>query len=143
MIARPTAWRGTPRQAVGILEVNGIMPIDMKPDGKNTYLLEIWGQLKKAELKKCEERLAGEISRVGPVKLLFNLSDFQGWETRSDWNDLQFFIQHGDSIQQIAIVGNDKWKSQALMFAGAGLRKAPVEFFPEGAVAEARTWLSS
>jgi hypothetical protein len=84
----------------------------MKPDGKNIYLLEIWGQLKKSELKKCEERLAGEISRVGPVKLLFNLSDFQGWETRSDWNDLQFFIQHGDSIQQIAIVGNDKWKAR-------------------------------
>jgi len=119
------------------------VPIDMKPEGKNVYLLEMWGQVKKAEFQKCEERLAGEIGRVGPVKLLFNLAGFEGWETRSDWNDLKFFIQHGDSIEQIAIVGDDKWKSQAMMFAGAGLRKAPVEYFPEDSLAKARTWLSA
>jgi len=119
------------------------MPIDMQKEGENIYRLEIWGQLRKTELKKCEDQLAGEISRVGPVKLLFNLSGFEGWETRSDWNDLTFYVKHGDSIQQIAIVGDDKWKSQAMMFAGAGLRKAPVEFFPETALSQARTWLSS
>jgi len=42
------------------------MPIDMKPEGKNVYLLEMWGQVKKAEFQKCEQRLAGEIARVGP-----------------------------------------------------------------------------
>jgi len=119
------------------------MPIDMKPEGKNVYLLEMWGQVKKSEFQKCEQRLAGEIGRVGPVKLLFNLTGFEGWETRSDWNDLKFFIQHGDSIEQIAIVGADKWKNQAMMFAGAGLRKAPVEYFPEAELTKARTWLSS
>jgi hypothetical protein len=119
------------------------MPIDLQKERDNIYRLEIWGQLRKAELKKCEEKLAGEISQVGPVKLLFNLAGFEGWETRSDWNDLTFFVKHGDSIQQIAIVGDDKWKNQAMMFAGAGLRKAPVEYFPEDALSTARTWLSS
>jgi len=120
-----------------------IVPIDMKRDNGNIYRLELWGQLRKSDLKTCEERLAGEIDRVGPVKLLFDLSGFEGWETRSDWNDLSFFVKHGDSIEQIAIVGDDKWKSQAMMFAGAGLRKAPVEYFPQGELTKARTWLSS
>lgn len=119
------------------------MPIDMKREKDNIYLLEMWGQLRKSDLKTCEERLAGEINRVGPVKLLFNLTGFEGWEARSDWNDLSFYVKHGDSIQQIAIVGDDKWKSQAMMFAGAGLRKASVEYFPESELTQARTWLSS
>jgi len=29
------------------------------------------------------------------------------------------------------------------MFAGAGLRKASVEYFPESELTKARTWLSS
>ena len=34
-------------------------------------------------------------------------------------------------------------RNAALMFAGADLRRAPVEFFREGAEPEARTWLTS
>ena len=41
-------------------------------------------------------------------------------------------------IERIAIVGEERWKSEALMFAAADLRSAPVQFFPPRAMAEAR-----
>jgi hypothetical protein len=40
-------------------------------------------------------------------------------------------------------VGDEKWKSEALMFAGADLRNAAVEFFSGERVPEARAWLAA
>jgi len=59
------------------------------------------------------------------------------------WNDLTFYVRHGDAITRIAIVGDEKWRSLALMFASADLRKAAVEFFPEPDLVRARTWLTA
>lgn len=119
------------------------MSIELHNERDGLYRVDICGTLRKEELKRCEDQLAGEMRRVGPVRLLFVLTAFQGWEPRTDWNDLTFFVEHGDEVERIAIVGPQQWRSEALMFAGADLRKARVEFFPEGSAAEARTWLSS
>jgi hypothetical protein len=119
------------------------MPIAMHPERDNVYRVEISGTLGKEDLDRCQELLAAEIDRIGPVRLLFLLTQFEGWERNADWNDLSFFVKRGDSIERMAIVGPPRWHSEALMFAGADLRKAPVEFFPAGAAADARAWLSS
>jgi hypothetical protein len=71
------------------------------------------------------------------------LKAFEGWESNEDWNNLAFYVQHGDAIERIAIVGQERWRDLALMFAAADLRKGPVEFFPETSLAQARAWLSA
>jgi stage II sporulation SpoAA-like protein len=119
------------------------MPISMHHEGDNIYRVELRGRLRKADLEQCQERLAGEMRRVGGVKLLFLLDGFDGWEPHANWNDLSFYIRKGDSIERIAIVGPARWRSETLMFAGADLRRAPVDFFDENALGDARTWLSS
>jgi hypothetical protein len=118
------------------------MPITMSHEHDNVYRVEIRGTLRKADLDECQNRLAAEIKRDRPARLLFLLDEFEGWEPNANWSDLSFYVKHGDSIQRIAIVGDERWRSQTLMFAGADLRTAPVEFFPEGSVDEARAWLS-
>jgi len=115
----------------------------MHKEGGNVFRVEIRGTLRKAEFAQQQNALAAEISRLGPVKILFVLLGFTGWESTEDWSDLSFYIKHGDSIQRIAIVGDERWRSEALMFAGAELRKAPVEFFPAQAAADARAWLAA
>ena len=52
-------------------------------------------------------------------------------------------MSYGDAITRIAIVGDERWRSEMLMFAAADLRKAPVEFFSEGAITTARAWLAA
>jgi SpoIIAA-like len=118
------------------------MPITLEHERDNVYRLEVRGILRKSDLDRCQDVLAGEIGRIGPVKLLFLLEGFEGWEPHADWNDLTFFVKHGDSIERIAIVGPERWRSPALMFAAADLRRAPVEFFPVDDAADARAWLS-
>ena len=74
---------------------------------------------------------------------MFVLDQFEGWDARDNWSDLSFYARHGQTIERIAIVGDERWRSEALMFAGADLRNAPVEFFPAPAVTDARAWLTA
>jgi hypothetical protein len=48
---------------------------------------------------------------------------------------------HDENIEKIAIVGDEKWRDHALAFAGAGMRKAAVRFYPPSEIAQARAWL--
>jgi hypothetical protein len=119
------------------------MPLTMSHEQDNIFRLDLTGRLKKADLDVCQNRLTREIALRGTARLLIRLDGFSGWDQGSDWSDLSFYIQHGDAIERIAIVGDDRWRSEVLMFAAADLRKGAVEYFPPGAAAEARAWLSS
>jgi hypothetical protein len=119
------------------------MPISMQHERDNIYRFDVTGVLKKSDLEASERLLAAEMGRVGSTRLLFVLKDFGGWETNPNWGDLTFYVKHGESIERIAIVGDERWRDGALMFASADLRKAPVEFFSASALAEARAWLSA
>jgi hypothetical protein len=118
------------------------MSIGLEHERGNVFRMDVRGRLRKRDLEACQERLVGEMVRLGTVRLLFVLDGFEGWEPHDDWRDLTFYVKHGDAIDRIAIVGQERWRSLALMFAIADLRKAPVEFFPESALAEARAWLT-
>ena len=117
------------------------MPITLEHEQGNIYRLDVSGRLSKAEFDRCQESLATEIGRIGPVKLLFVLSQFEGWEQNANWGDLSFYASHGDLIERIAIVGEEQWRDLAVMFAAADLRKAPVRYFAGDAEAQARDWL--
>jgi len=117
------------------------MPMTMHHESDNTYRLDISGVLLQAEFRQCEAELTSELDRVGSAKLLFVLTAFEGWEQHADWNELAFYVKRGDAIERIAIVGDPRWRDLTMMFASADLRKAPVEFFPEGEMMRARAWL--
>jgi hypothetical protein len=51
-------------------------------------------------------------------------------------------LSHGGQIAKIALVGDRRWETSALAFAGAGVRRAPVKFFPLDQLAQARVWLA-
>jgi hypothetical protein len=116
----------------------------MQREGGNVYRLEISGVLKKDDFDRCQDALTVDIERQGNVRLLFVLSRFEGWELNRNWGDLTFYVKHGDAIERIAIVGDERWRSEALMFASADLRRAPVEYFSQDrALEDAREWLSA
>jgi SpoIIAA-like len=72
-----------------------------------------------------------------------HLENFEGWEGGADWgNDLDFLFLHSGKISKIAIVAESRWETLALAFAGAGVRRAPVKFFPPNELEQARSWLA-
>jgi hypothetical protein len=118
------------------------MPVGLQHDHDNVFRVDIRGTLHKADLDRCQREIAAEIGRFGKVRLLFVLDRFEGWDAADNWRDLSFYVRHGDAIDRIAIVGDERWRDLALMFANADLRKGPVEYFSADAVAEAQAWLS-
>ena len=118
------------------------MSITLRHDSNDVYRVDIAGTLHRSDFVKCEAELKSELQRVGAVKLLCVLDGFEGWEPSADWTNLGFYVKHGDDIKRIAIVGDERWRSEMMMFAAADLRKAPVEFFPANGLALAREWLA-
>ena len=119
------------------------MTASLTHERDNIYRVEIGGVLRKAEFDEVQRQLAADIERAGRIRVFIALAGFDGWEEAANWRDLSFYIRYGDAIDRIAIVGDERWRSQALMFAGADLRRGQVAFFPETAAPEARSWLAS
>ncbi len=117
------------------------MPLTMTHEGGDVYRLDVRGELARAEFDHWQGVLAREIAGGRHVRLLVVLDGFEGWAPADNWSDLGFYMEHGDSIDRIAIVGDPRWRSEMLMFAVADLRKGPVEFFPADAMAQAGTWV--
>ena len=118
--------------------------MSMDSETQGVFCLRISGVLRNDDVRACQYRMAEELKRHRTVKLLFLLDGFEGWEVNQKWTDLAFYATYGDRIDRIAIVGPPRWKSEALIFALAELRRAPVQFFPSspGATASARAWLT-
>jgi hypothetical protein len=117
------------------------MPIELHHERDNIFRIELRAQLRQSEFEQCQDQVLLEAGRVGPVRLLFVLDGFQGWDSRDNWRNMRFLVRHGDAIERIAIVGDERWRDLALMFAAADLRTAPVEFFAEQDLVKARSWL--
>jgi hypothetical protein len=117
------------------------MPANLQLEPNYVFVLRFSGVAKRSEFAADQAALARAIDTgVQPVVLAL-LENFEGWEKGADWNDLDFMLTHGNEIAKIAIVGEACWEVDALAFAGAGFRKAPVKFFVSGQEAQARAWL--
>jgi hypothetical protein len=118
------------------------MPVQIQHQPNDTYVLRISGTLKRSEFGAEQTELARHIDTGSKPRLLVILENFEGWERGADWNDLDFMISHGGKISKIAIVAEPRWETLALAFAGAGVRRAPVKFFPPNELEQARNWLA-
>lgn len=114
----------------------------LRHERDNVFRVNIGGRLRKRELDDVQQSVAAEIARLGTIRLLIVLSGFEGWEDEDNWRDLSFYVRHGDQIERIALVGDERWRSQALMFTAADLRKGAVAFFPTADEGGARSWLA-
>jgi hypothetical protein len=113
--------------------------IDYQPN--DICVLRITGTLKQSEFAALQEEIGVKMDAGAKPRFLVIGENFDGWERGADWNDLDFLLAHSDTIEKIAIVAEPRWEIHALGFAGAGVRRAPVKFFPPNELAQARTWL--
>ena len=119
------------------------MPVEMKYESDGICALRISGILKRSEFDAEQNAVARKIDMGSKPRLLVILENFEGWERGADWgNDLDFLFVHSSKISKIAIVAEPHWEPLALAFAGAGVRHAPVKFFPPNELEQARRWLA-
>ncbi len=119
------------------------MGVTVQEEQDGVQLMRITGLLKKSELDAVQAEAAKKLDSDPSLsfKLLIVVENFAGWERGADWDDMSFYAGYGDKITKIAIVGDPAWESDMLLFAGAGVRLAPVRYFNKGQLAEAKDWL--
>jgi hypothetical protein len=118
------------------------MPIKIEYEPNDICVLRISGVLKQSEFAATQSALADKIDVGTKPRVLAIVENFEGFERGADWNDLGFLLSHSGEIAKVAIVAERRWEVQALAFAGAGVRRAPVKFFPPDELAAGRTWLT-
>lgn len=118
------------------------MPATIQIEPNDVYLLRLSGTVERSEFSAVQDKTAGDINAGVKPRILAILENFEGWERGAEWGDLGFLFSQSHEIARIAIVGEPQWEENALAFAGAGFRRAPVKFFPASQIAEARTWLA-
>lgn len=82
------------------------------------------------------------VKKHGKIRLLFEMSDFHGWELQAAWDDLKLGVKHFTDIVSIAMVGDKKWEKWMAKFCRP-FTKAKVRYFESDAIAEARNWLKT
>jgi hypothetical protein len=112
----------------------------IRMDGAVLYA-RISGVMKLADQQSLQTAGTGLIAQGKKVRVLVTLEDFQGWEKGVDWGDVDFLMAHGNEIEKIALVGDERWKDQLFAFVGKGLRTTEVEFFPPSSAMEADRWI--
>ena len=119
------------------------MSISLTIESENLFVVHVKGIYTFEDSKEVESKLGAEIDGSQKVKVLIIAEQFSGWSKEGDWGDMTFFVEHDRHIEKIAVVANDNWKDQLLMFLGAGRRQADVGFFPDDREEDARGWLQS
>lgn len=85
------------------------------------------------------ERLA---KRHGKIHVLFEMTDFHGWEAAALWDDVKFDLKHFADIERLAMVGDKQWEKGMSVFCRP-FTTATVRYFDRTAIEDARTWLAS
>lgn len=119
------------------------MTITIGKESDHCIVIRVNGHLTPDDQKEVENRVAAEIDGRQKVKLLVLAERFAGWAIEGDWGDMTFINENDPYMEKIAVVANEKWREQVLMFLGAGVRQARVMFFQTGEDKQARTWLLS
>jgi hypothetical protein len=114
------------------------MSMQMQIESQHLLVIRIHGSLRRAELDECQRAAVQMIRAAGQVAALIVLDNFEGWERGDEWGDVSF-LEHDTNIAKMAIVGEERWRDEVLMFAGAGLRHSPVRYFTDAD--SARAWL--
>ncbi len=114
------------------------MPIQLNEEDGGKLLNEhVSGKSTSADYEHFgpeSERLVGQ---DGKLRVLFDMTDFHGWDAGAFWQDTKFAIKHFADIDRIATVGETKWQHGMTTFCKP-FTKATIQYFDHAQSTEAR-----
>ena len=108
--------------------------------GGKVLVIQVRGTLVKADYAQFEPAFERLVQAHGPLRLLFDMTDFQGWEASAMWEDAKFGAHHFGDIERLAMVGETRWQ-HGMAILCKPFTKATVRYFDHADAAQARAWL--
>jgi hypothetical protein len=108
-------------------------------DGK-IIEVAVTGRLTDADYQRFIPEFERMTSRYKKIRLLFEMSQFHGWDVKAAWDDLKLGAKHYGDVERIAMIGEEKWQEWMARFSKP-FTAAEVRYFDKTAAPAALTWL--
>ena len=100
------------------------------------------GKLTDEDLKDMMPRLEAVIAAHNGLRLLADLTEFDGWDWRAGWDNVAFGIKHWDKVTKIALIDDSSWENLAANIADK-LSPADVRKFSSAEAGNALDWIKA
>jgi hypothetical protein len=117
------------------------MSIAIRKKSESLLLVHVTGILKYSDREQFDMHGRLAIDRNRKIKILINATHFTGWGEGGDWGNQAFMYEYDPCIEKIAVIADEKWEEQMLMYLQAGRRQASVAFFTTLHAQDAQDWL--
>jgi hypothetical protein len=118
------------------------MPVRVdEQNGGKILVVHVSGKLAKADYEHFVPRFEQLARQHGKLRVLFDMTDFHGWEAVGLWEDIKFDVNHFASIGRLAMIGDKKWEQGMATFCKL-FTKATIRYFDHADVAQGRAWLA-
>jgi hypothetical protein len=109
-------------------------------NGGKLLVVHASGTLVKADYAQFVPEVERLIRQHGKLRLLFEMSDFHGWDVSAAWEDFKFGVEHFSDIERLAMVGEKQWQ-HGMAALCKPFMQAAIRYFDHTEAAEARQWL--
>ena len=118
------------------------MPIQWEIEPGKMVVFHISGKITPSEVKILQTDVTPTIKEGTVERVLIILGNFRGWESAPGWEDTSMAEVNDQYISRIAVVGDEKWHEQAMLYLLAGLRPVEITYFSQDDEIAARLWLT-
>jgi hypothetical protein len=116
------------------------MPIQINEENGKICRVHVSGELVSADYKHCISEFERLVKQHGKLRVLFDMTDFRGWDAGALWQEVKFDMKHFKDIERCAAVGDRHWQQWLTDFC-VPFTKATIRYFDSADAAAARKWL--
>lgn len=111
-------------------------------DGGKVLEVAASGKLTHSDYEHFVPAFERLVKQVGKLRVLFEMTDFHGWEVAALWDDVKFDLTHFSDIERLAFVGDRKWEKGMSAFCRP-FTSAAIRYFDYTELDAARKWLEA
>ena len=121
-------------------EEKGPMPIVTDASADDHVVVRATGKLNKDELKAFRNDFERLVRERGKLRILFDATEFNGWDSGGLWQEAKFDAKHFFDIQTLAMVGSKTWQ-HAIEAAVKPFAHPRMRYFDVSEMNAAHEWL--
>ncbi|HKK46017.1 MAG TPA: STAS/SEC14 domain-containing protein [Balneolaceae bacterium] len=110
-------------------------------DGK-ILVIHVSGRLVRKDYLQLIPKSKQLIRKHGKIRILFDMTDFQGWDEGAVWEDIKLGMEHFSDVERIAMVGEEHWQQDISTFSKPFTR-AKIRYFDHTDMDTAYRWLTA